>query len=548
MQKADEYYGIANDLFSSSQSHAWDECARHVMPELLETSTLNESDDSGFKRRICARARTNVRKLASAHLNFITPRGINWFRYSKEGEVSDDNRNWYAEATQIAQSEIESSNFYAALIPVIVDRIVSGTGLMLCELDQRSGSLVFRHIPAGTYALAENEYNEVNMVARRFKFTARQAANVFGEDRLSSSLLRDLNDPVRQFTEKHEIWHLTIPRNDYDLGNKDLPPELRRWASVYIDPGSKAILSVDGYFEFPYMATRFIKYGSNVYGESALLPIVDAIKDCVSMDESVKSMAQLAAFPRVLSTPSLADEIQLQAGGITLLRPEDLQSGLPKEWASIQDFPSSIRLLEMYKEEIDDALFISVLQVISQVDRQMTATEVQSREAEKIMTFTQSFTQFVCDMRPLMNRIFCLLARSGKFSEEDRPENVFLQIDDVHEKILSPDVSYIGKMAKALERGKMGGLLESIQRGIELASQTGNPEWMDIFKADQAMRFICDEGNVPSRCLRKAKELDALKKEREEAAIQQQQAQIEATMATANRDNAGALNQLSPAK
>ena len=199
----------------------------------------------------------------------------------------------------------------------------------------------------------------------------------------------------------------------------------------------------------------------------------------------------------------------------------------------------------MYNAEIDDALFVSVLQAVSQVERQMTALEANLRDNERMMTFTQSFTQFTSDLRPMMERVFCSLERLGKFPDDGKPQSLFVPLDEygIKIKILAPGVKYISKMAKALERYKLSGLVETLGHAVNLAKSTGNPAWMDPFDENKSIRYIADETNVPVECMRKPKELKALQKKREDDADAMQKAKIAQMMASANRDNAGAASQ-----
>lgn len=280
-------------------------------------------------------------------------------------------------------------------------------------------------------------------------------------------------------------------------------------------------------------------------GESALAPIVDTIEDSLMMQEAMKVAGQAAAFPRVLLTEDMVDEVDLRAGGMTTLRPEQINSGLPREWATATEYTVGKDLLEMYNAEIDDALFVSVLQAVSQVERQMTALEANLRDNERMMTFTQSFTQFTSDIRPMMERVFCSLERLGKFPDDGKPQSLFVPLDEygIKIKILAPGVKYISKMAKALERYKLSGLVETLGHAVNLAKSTGNPAWMDPFDENKSIRYIADETNVPVECMRKPKELKALQKKREDDADAMQKAKIAQMMASANRDNAGAASQ-----
>ncbi len=525
----------------------WRACVRHVMPRLIGAGELQQLPDDGLPDGVCQRAATGVLKLASAHSVMITPRGINWFKFksSKRAEdVTNDEQDWYQRVTQIAQNELESSNFYAACISLIIDRCAAGTGLMLTEEDDRTGRLLFTHVPVGTYRMSENRYHEVDTVCREFMFTAHQAAQAFGEDALDKDMRAAFEKPEERYKTEFKIWHLVMPRDVAHQGNADalVNPKRMPYASVYIAHGTKKVLKEGGYQEFPYMATRFLKFGNQVYGESALAPVQRDIERLIELEDAMTEAAKAAAFPRVLASADMVGQIDMRAGGVTVLSPESAQSGLPKEWASSSQFSVGINQMEMLNQAIDDALFVNQLQAVSQVSRQMSATEAQLRENEKLMTFSQTFTQFTADFRPLMERVFCLLYRMQKFPTVGEPKDLFTpaRADGKGLKITAPAVRYLGRLSKALESARAQGLMESLTYALEMYSATQDAAWLDYFKPYHCMRFITDESNVDTDCLRTTDEAEAEQKKRETLARQQmelqmlqQQADIAATQAKA---------------
>ena len=291
------------------------------------------------------------------------------------------------------------------------------------------------------------------------------------------------------------------------------------------------------------MCTRFLKTGNQVYGDSALAGIQQEIEDFLEVKEATKEGVKLAAFPRVLATPEMADSIDMRAGGITLLSREAVGQGLPREWATTgAQSNAGMLALEDYKAEIDAGLFVDQLQTVSNVERQMTAREVVARENEKLMTFSQTFTQFTADFRPLMERVFCILWRSGKFPMKTAPADLFKPVGAKGKeyKILAPGVKYLGKMSKALESAKQSGLVESLSFAMEMFGATQDPAWLDYFKPYECIKFITDESNVDMACVRdtgEAKQQAELRRTAMEmqqmAAMQQQMAQAEAHHAQA---------------
>ncbi len=543
----EDYWRTAQSLMSRYVPTDWHEYVRHVVPELVDGTMLQEIGGRGKRPRICSRAKVGLLKLVSAHSTYITPRGVNWFTFEAGDEESKD---WMNMAGQVTQKELENSNFHTELIATILDKVATGTGLMLAEAGE-NGGLVFTHVPAGTYALAENSNHEVETVVRRFMYSPQQAVDKWGYDALTPGLQQAYNDAETRYVANFEMWHLVCRRdvpnegNLGRLGEEEIRGEAMNFAQVYMVPGEHKVIAESGFEEFPYLATRHMKYGNTVYGESALAPIVDVIKDCLEMEEALKDQAKACAYPRVITTAGLVEELDMRAGGITVIRPEDEGKGYPREWAAATEYRVGRDLLEMWLQEIDDALFVSVLQVVSQVDRQMTAAEVQSRESEKLMTFSQTFTQFTADLRPLLNRVFCILMRQGKFGEPERaPKRLFrvVRMDKargaVRLQVLAPGVHYVGRLAKALERNKQGGLQSALQFAVGMMGATQDAAWLDWAKPAQIMQFVCGEENVPVECMRDVQESEELGRQRREQQEAAAQMQMAAAMAQTNRDNA----------
>lgn len=537
-----EYFRVASTLFAESDGE-WRCHVRHVMPQLIGAGELQDLADDGLPRRVCSTARSDVLALASAHSTMIMPRGVNWFALDAGEDPSDNERDWMKAAQQAMQKELETGNFYPEGIAMTIDRVAGGTGALLAEADWERRRLVFTHVPVGSFRIRENENHEVDTLVRKFKFSAHQAAEAFGLEALDEELRRAYDCADRRYSELFELWHLTLPRDVAGRGNASWfsAREAMPFASVYINPRSQRVLKEEGYEEFPYMVTRFLKYGHQVYGESALAPVCDVVEDYIETEEAMKTVAKCAAFPRILATAEQADELDLRAGGITIVKPDAAGQGLPREWASQGRYDAGLRMLEYYKQNIHDALFVSMLQSVSQVDRQMSATEAQLRENEKLMTFSQTFTQYTADFRPLMARVFCLMFRLEKFPPNP-PQRLFRTVGPRGDEaqVLAPGVHYVGKLAKALESGKLEGLMRALQAAVQMWQATQDAAWLDYFKPYECTRFLTDESNVPVECLRSTEEAKHEAQRRLEVQEAQLQAQLAVQQSQAARNEAQA--------
>lgn len=118
---------------------------------------------------------------------------------------------------------------------------------MLCE-GKKSGGLSFKHIPIGSYGIAEDKEGNVDTVCRSFKYTAHQAVQAWGLQRLPTEVREAFSKPERRFTEEFEFLHLVMPRKGYTLGNgvADVDARKMRFASVYLYHGGSMPVVEEG--------------------------------------------------------------------------------------------------------------------------------------------------------------------------------------------------------------------------------------------------------------------------------------------------------------
>ena len=523
----------------------WESIVEMTFPELLNAADLKENEAVRNRPPICPRARQGILKLASAHMTFITPMGDRWFQFESWENQSEadegwmDQFDWFMQTTEIAQKELERSNFYTELIGTYIDRSVTGTGLLLIESMEEKG-FNFTHIPAGTYGLAENNLHEVDTVVRKFMLTPAQIIEDFGEEACSEQILADYKDTEKRYSTRRLIYHLVEPVIGRE-SDDEMP-----YRSVYIDVDSGHLLLQSGYWEFPFIATRFIRYGSKVYGDSALAGLEKVMLDLSKIQEALKITAERKALPSVLISAELAEEVDFSAGGKTIISQSDAAMGVPREWASAGDQREMIEYAGTLMEQIDDATFVSILQTISSVDRQMTAREVSARESEKVMTFTQSFTQFGADFKPAMNRIFAMLYRMGKLNMDTMPNSlkeVFVDIETGNTellRVLPPKVSYIGRMAQSLQYAQHAGLSNTLMELVELYQMTENNEFLMPLDPSRVARYKLNAAGVPHMCMVSPARVRKMKREMQEAAAQQQQAALAEQQSAAQRNMAQA--------
>lgn len=111
------------------------------------------------------------------------------------------------------------------------------------------------------------------------------------------------------------------------------------------------------------------------------------------IEKDLEKARRVAIDPRILTAAKLVGEVDLRAGGKTLVDPDLLQDGgvlLPKEWAAVGDVSLSYKQLADKEQRIKDAFLVPMLELFAYDEGKKgfpTATEVMARENQYLLQF-----------------------------------------------------------------------------------------------------------------------------------------------------------------
>lgn len=450
-------------------------------------------------------------KLAGAHMSYITPGSELWFKWtSPEPSAGDETQSWYNICSEIANRELALSNFYTELHECFLDRVGLGTGSIFCGTT-RSGRLFFRHVPCGQFVCAENDEGCIDTYIREFSFSPHQAELRFGLSALGPHARALCEKATDSHTPCLRFLHIVRPRarrNRSRRSARHMP-----WQSIYYSLDDSCIVEEGGYNEMPYMVTRFLKWGESPYGLAPGRLVYPDIVQAQFLNNILDMLGEVAAFPRILELANQVGEVDLRAGGRTLISPESASLGFPREWATQGRYDVGMDRLRQKQESINRAFFIPMLELWSERRQQLTAAEVYARENERVMQFSPSFTLFTSDFRPLMERVFALLFRQGRFP---KPPVSALQTDTRGEStIAEPHVVYQGRIAMVIRRRQSEGIERTLARLQTLGAL--EPTVADHVDMDATFRLAARLDGVPEQVLRPDFRVKHLRREREQA-------------------------------
>ena len=503
----------------------WDTLRHYVLPTRSEPGENHPAATAKLPALGDTTAVEACQKLASGHMSYMTPSNELWFKWSSpDPTAGDEAESWYNRCSEIANRELALSNFYTELHECFLDRVGLGTGSLFCS-STRSGRLLFRHIPCGQFVCAEDDEGHVDTYMREYTCSPHQAELQFGARSLGARARAMLSDPRARHEPGLRIIHAVRPRSKRSRGRAD--SRNMRFESIYYSLDDQCCLEESGYHEMPYMVTRFLRWSEGPYGLAPARLVYPDIRQAQFLNKILDMLGEVAAFPRILELVNQVGEVDLRAGGRTVINPESASLGYPREWATQGRYDVGMDRLRQKQESINRAFFIPMLDLWSEHRQQMSATEVYARENERVMLFSPSFTLFASDFRPLMERVFSLLFRLGRFP---KPPTTVIQPDARGEDAIdTPHVVYQGRIAQVMRRLQSAGIERTLQRLQAMAGVDAGV--LDHVDLDRTFRLSARLDGVPEEILRPQNAVNRLRRKRaEEIATAQQQAQTQQPM------------------
>jgi len=518
---------------SNWESH-WQDIADFIVPRKADITKKRTAGDKRTELIYDGTAIHAAELMAASLHGMLTNASTPWFhlRFTNDEFDSDDQaKEWLQSATDIMYQEIHRSNFHEAIHELYSDLVTFGTAVMFIDAqkpekgDGWSSLLRYstRHI-AECY-LAEDDQGRVDTVYREFKMSARAAAKQFGEDKIGKNIAKVLKEDPHEMVK---LVHVVMPRNDRDVNKVDslnMP-----YASIYLDPEDKIILSEGGYMENAYVSPRYLKASFEVgYGRSPAMNSLSDTKMLNKMSEVTIRAAQLHIHPPLM-VPDDGFHLPVRTipGGLNFYRSGTRDRIEPLNIGG--NNPIGQEMLEQRRQAIRAAFYVD--QLILGNSPNMTATEVIQRTEEKMRLLAPALGRLQAELlHPLVNRTFNLLARNKMFA----PAPDFMQNGEI-------DIEYVSPLAKAQRSGDVQSAMQLFQFLAPLMQV--DPSVVDYLDMDGLAQHIIKVTNIPATVVRGEQQVAQLREQRQAQEAQMQQMQQGAEMAKAAGEGAPALNAL----
>jgi len=507
----------------------WQDILDYVMPRKADVTFVRSKGEKRTEVLFDSTAITANNLLAASLQGTLTSPSLPWFHLKLRDEDANQNHDvqlWLEDSARRMYDMFNESNFNTEVHELYLDLTSVGTGAIFVEEGNNGFSndgIHFNTLHIAEYFIQENVNGKVDTLYRKYKLTARQAIEEFGEDNVGEKIIEAAqNKPDKQFN----FIHAVEPTKDYERAIGKVKTKLP-FHSCHVCVEDKMVVRTGGYNEFPYLVPRWSKATGEIFGRS---PSYNALPDIKTLNKAVeiglKAWAKAIDPPLLVQDDGVIGRVRMTPAGITVVRSDGaikpLQIG--SNW-QITDMKEN-----QLRQAIRQAYYSDQLQL--QEGPQMTATEVQVRYELMQRLLGPTLGRFQSEfLNPLIERTFGIMFRAGALMPE--PEII---------KGSKIDVEYVGPLARSQRMEEA----VAIERLYSLAMNVVqiDPSIMDNIDHDEAIRMRAKLLGVPKTVLRGSEEVDEMREQRAEQQAMMQQQQLAQQQAETALSQGKAMSEL----
>lgn len=470
-----------------------------------------------------------VRVCAAGLMSGLASPSRPWFKITpkiRNFEPDDAGKVWIDEVENRIYTVLAGSNFYNCFAQECEDLVVFGSAPTLIYEDEKD--LIRLYNPCvGEYFFASSASLRVDGLYRRFLMTISQIVDFFGLENCPLEVQKLWQAKGSSLQMERMIAHSIEPNFGIGADNAGKVPGNFTWREVYwvYGAGSEKPLSIRGFMDQPYTASRWATQGNDAYGRS---PGMDVLPDVMQLQ--VETGRKAEALEKQVRPPLLADaQLKNQPastlpGEVTYIQNLSATNGMRSIYQVNPDIRGMMEDIKEIQARIKTGLFNDLFNIFSEIPQgKMTAYETAQRVQEKLQLVGPIIDNMLGEsLSPKLMRVYKIMTRKGMFPP--MPDSL---------KGVPLGLSFISILALASQAASTGG----IER---LASFIGNlqavdPNAMDNFNTDEAIQEMNTLLGNPHKILRDKNSIAQIRQKKD-----QQQAQLHAS-AVANQ-TAGTAN------
>lgn len=483
------------------ESH-WRECAERCRPFLSDFYGSAHSPGQKRNEKIFdSTAVVGLERFASVIDQLVTPQSQRWSGLSVHKDIADslskESKMWL-EATNNKLFRVryspranfagQNSENYMSLglfgtAPLYVDEVI-GTGIRYCALHLSEVYIGVDHV------------GRVDTVHRKYKLSARQAAQKFGEKNLPEKV-RDCLRNGKPETE-FDFLHCVKPNEERVMSRKDYRGMALTSYDICME--GQHIVREAGYRTMPYAVARYTTAPREVYGRSPAMTVLASVKMVNEMQKTILRAGQKAVSPPLLLTEDgilggmNVSSDALNYGGINsqgqqLVQP--LQTGA--------NIPLGLELSDREREIINESFLVTLFRAL--IDNpNMTATQALLIAREQGALLGPVSGRIQSDyLGVIIERELDILSAAG-------------QLDDMPEELMEMGGAFEIEYTAPINRMQKADDGLAVQRTLEAVTPVANidPSVLRIFNKEEMVRILADSNGMPTKALYSKEEMELM--------------------------------------
>jgi hypothetical protein len=506
----------------------WQEIADRVLPRQAEFTGERTPGAKRTERIFDSTAPLALERFAAAMEGMLTPRGQRWHHLRASDPRLDEIdavRAWFERVEDIlfARRYSPSANYASQQHEVYMSLGAFGSGVLF--VDELPGSgLRYRSVHLAECYFAEDSHGRIDTAFRKFRFTARQAAQRWGETALPPAIARALDrEPDKVF----DFLHGVFPRAERRPGGRDgrnMPI-----TSLYVSYEGRRVVHEGGFEEFPYAISRYVTAPREVYGRSPAMLVLADIKMLNEMARTTLRAAHKAVDPPLLiADDGVMSRINTRPNALNYGGVNRHGQALIQPLATGANVPLGLKMENQRRQVINDAFLVTLFQILVEAPGQ-TATEALIRAQEKGVLLSPTVGRQQAEAPgPMIQREVAILGRAGLLPP--MPPALAAAAGGY-------EIEYASPLSRAQRAEEAVGIVRTLEAAAPLAQ--ADPGVYDNIDGDAALRTLA-EINGARRILRGRDQVTAARARREAAQGLEQMVAAAPGLAGAVKDIAGA--------
>jgi len=470
----------------------WDTVYRYVAPERATIFRDNLSPQEIQTEVFDSTAIDAAERLTNLLISGLIPPWQNWFRLQAglgitEREDREKLRPIFEDAQLKMADLLRKGRFYEEMQPVLIDRIVGGTGCL--EVTPVNGHLEFKAVSLSEIAIAEDAYGRVSMVARRTTWPTKSLLDEYG-DKLSSTWKAQYKDkplarhPVIYVTERQADgqWQWAQMLNEADPGKGGPSIELER----SVDPLPRLLV------------TRWSKMPGSPYGRGPALRVLADVRMLNKVKElSIKNAALAVSGVYTVVNDGVINPytLTIEPGARIPVMSNNPNDRSIEALPTSTDFNVGMLVMDDLRNSIKQAFMADQFQPLGRTPASATEIAERTRVIASDMGATLARLQDEV-LTPVLQWTLWWLRQSGEVSAELKADGQAGQ------------VQYVSRLSQAQWAEEKSNLLNL----ASIAAQFGqfDPRAGLTINTEAAIRRVAELDNIPTSLLRSTEEVQEL--------------------------------------